>query len=99
MFTLLDIFPETGRTHQIRVHLAAAGLPVVGDPVYGRSRGKEEGASRPARNISRVLHRQALHAAMLGFLHPATSCYMEFQSALPADMNEAISIAMGEMET
>lgn len=98
-FTLLDIFPETGRTHQIRVHLAAAGLPVVGDPVYGRSRGKGERASQPIQTISRVLHRQALHAAMLGFLHPAARCYMEFQSPLPADMNEAIRIAMGEMES
>jgi len=97
-FTLLDISPETGRTHQIRVHLAAAGLPVVGDPVYGRSRGKGEGASQPIRDISRVLHRQALHAAMLGFLHPATRCYIEFQSDLPADMNEAIGIAMGQRE-
>lgn len=99
LFTLLDITPETGRTHQIRVHLASAGLPVAGDPVYGRSSGKAEAASRLVGTIRLVLGRQALHAAMLGFLHPTSGCYVEFESPLPTDMNEAIRIALGEVET
>jgi 23S rRNA pseudouridine1911/1915/1917 synthase len=71
---LLDIFPETGRTHQIRVHLASVGLPIVGDVVYGRSRGRGPGLDRPA-----------LHAAILGFIHPKTGEKMRFEAPLPAD--------------
>jgi len=71
----LDIFPETGRTHQIRVHLASIGLPIVGDSVYGRSR------NRPAE-----LGRPALHAAILGFVHPRSGKSMRFVAPLPADL-------------
>lgn len=62
---------ETGRTHQIRVHMAAIGHPVAGDPVYG-----------PKKIIER-LHGQCLHAKTLGFVHPATGKWMEFTSVLP----------------
>lgn len=71
----LEIRPETGRTHQIRVHLAAAGLPLVGDRVYGRARGKEA-----------VLGRPALHAAHLGFEHPRSHERMHFDAPLPEDL-------------
>jgi len=78
--TLLAVLPETGRTHQIRVHLASAGLPVVGDPVYGRAAREASGLARPA-----------LHAALLGFTHPRTSKRMRFESALPADFAEILA--------
>jgi len=74
-FTVLEIFLETGRTHQIRVHMAYLGYPVIGDRMYGSAKG---------------LSRQALHAKTLGFFHPATRKFMEFESDLPEDMKELI---------
>ena len=78
--SLLEIRPETGRTHQIRVHLASAGLPIVGDPVYGRA----DTARRP-RGESPV-ERPALHAAALGFEHPESRQRMHFEAPLPGDL-------------
>jgi 23S rRNA pseudouridine1911/1915/1917 synthase len=83
---LLRVVIETGRTHQIRVHMAAAGFPVLGDPVYG---------SRRLRNISwPVKHvrpnRQMLHAFKLAFHHPATEKFVSFQARLPDDMQTLI---------
>jgi len=72
---MLDVFPETGRTHQIRVHLASIGLPIVGDAVYGRSRNRAGELARPA-----------LHAARLGFVHPRSGRSMCFEAPLPADL-------------
>jgi 23S rRNA pseudouridine1911/1915/1917 synthase len=72
---LLDVFPETGRTHQIRVHLASVGLPITGDTVYGRSRGRERDLGRPA-----------LHAATLGFVHPRSGERMRFEAPFPDDL-------------
>ncbi|MBW8815069.1 MAG: RluA family pseudouridine synthase [Caulobacterales bacterium] len=74
---------ETGRTHQIRVHLASRGAPCLGDPVYG--------AGQPAAPVREAmaaagLKRQALHAAVLGFRHPVTGEALRFESPLPADM-------------
>jgi 23S rRNA pseudouridine1911/1915/1917 synthase len=77
---LLDVRLETGRTHQIRVHLAAIDLPVAGDPVYGRAR--ELG-----------LERQFLHAARLAFEHPFTGERIDVESALPADLDAALARA------
>lgn len=74
--TLLEIHPETGRTHQIRVHLAAIGFPVVGDATYG--------VKNP--HISR----QFLHASRLGFKLPSTGKYVEFESPLPPDLSRAL---------
>jgi len=75
-YTLLEIFPETGRTHQIRVHLAAIGYPVVGDAVYG--------VKLP------YLSRQFLHACRLGFRLPSAGEYVEFSSELPQDLAQAL---------
>ena len=80
---LVECRLETGRTHQVRVHMAAIGHPLLGDPVYGRGK-----------NVHRQLlnqldfHRQARHAAGLGFTHPVTKARLSFESALPSDMQE-----------
>jgi len=79
--TLLDVRLETGRTHQIRVHLAAVDLPVAGDAVYGRPR--ELG-----------LERQFLHAGRLAFPHPFTREWVEVQSPLPPDLESALRSAL-----
>lgn len=91
--TLLEITPETGRTHQIRVHLASAGLPVAGDPVYGKARATARGTDQRTREALTALTRQALHAAVLGFVHPASSEYVEFSSPLPEDFAQAVRMA------
>jgi 23S rRNA pseudouridine1911/1915/1917 synthase len=75
-YTLLEIKPETGRTHQIRVHLAAIGFPVVGDTTYGV----------PSPHIAR----QFLHAGKIKFKLPSTGEYVEFQSPLPPDLEKAL---------
>ena len=74
--TLLEIMPETGRTHQIRVHLAAIGYPVFGDITYGKK--------------SAFLNRQFLHAQKIGFNLPATGKWVEFESPLPEDLEQAL---------
>jgi 23S rRNA pseudouridine1911/1915/1917 synthase len=84
--TLLELRLETGRTHQIRVHLSELGLPVVGDPVYGSAGRLHDLADGELRRRLQQLHRQALHARLLGFMHPASGAWMEFESPLPADM-------------
>jgi 23S rRNA pseudouridine1911/1915/1917 synthase len=77
---------ETGRTHQIRVHLAHAGYPIVGDRVYGGRLTLPKGASEALRQAVRDFPRQALHAARLQFAHPVTGKPLECVSPLPADM-------------
>jgi 23S rRNA pseudouridine1911/1915/1917 synthase len=75
-YTLVEVRPETGRTHQIRVHLGAIGFPVVGDKIYGVR--------------SPFLSRQFLHASRLGFSLPSSGEYVEFKSGLPADLEQAL---------
>jgi 23S rRNA pseudouridine1911/1915/1917 synthase len=77
---------ETGRTHQIRVHLAHAGFPIVGDKVYGGRLTLPKGVSETLRQALRDFPRQALHAARLQFDHPVTGKPVECVSRLPADM-------------
>jgi 23S rRNA pseudouridine1911/1915/1917 synthase len=74
---------ETGRTHQIRVHLASKGTPCLGDPVYGSG-----GPAQPVREAMAAagLTRQALHAVVLGFRHPITGEALRVESPLPPDM-------------
>jgi len=79
---LLDVRLETGRTHQIRVHLAAIDLPVAGDPLYGRPR-------------DLGLTRQFLHAARLAFEHPFTGERLDLDSSLPPDLQHALDLARG----
>ena len=82
---LVECRLETGRTHQVRVHMASIGHPLVGDPVYGRS-------GKAHRKLLQELgfRRQALHAAELGFTHPVTKRALSFASPLPPDMQELL---------
>jgi 23S rRNA pseudouridine1911/1915/1917 synthase len=83
---------ETGRTHQIRVHLAHAGFPIVGDRVYGGRLALPRGASEPLRQALRDFPRQALHAARLEFAHPVTGKPVQCLAPLPADMQELLRV-------
>ncbi|MBM3860357.1 MAG: RluA family pseudouridine synthase [Verrucomicrobia bacterium] len=74
-FALVEVTPHTGRTHQIRVHMAHIGHPLVGDAVYGRARAAEIAVDRPM-----------LHAYKLGFTHPRTGDWLEFEAPVPEDM-------------
>ncbi len=85
-YTHVRVQLETGRTHQIRVHLAHAGYPIVGDRVYGGRLTLPKGASEALRQALRDFPRQALHAARLQFDHPVTGKPIECRSPLPADM-------------
>jgi 23S rRNA pseudouridine1911/1915/1917 synthase len=80
---LVECRLETGRTHQVRVHMASLGHPLLGDPVYGRTK-------QVHKTVLETLgfRRQALHAARLGFIHPVNSIALAFDSEMPADMQE-----------
>ena len=82
-YSLLEVKPETGRTHQIRVHLAAIGYPVIGDKVYGVK--------------SDLIDRQFLHAARIGFRLPSSGEYVELKSDLPADLAGALEKIGGQI--
>lgn len=84
--TLLDVELKTGRTHQIRVHLSAAGYPIVGDSVYGSPQRINAIQHSLMRSKVRAMHRQALHAGEIGFFHPITREPLSFTSPLPEDM-------------
>jgi 23S rRNA pseudouridine1911/1915/1917 synthase len=90
--SLLRVTLETGRTHQIRVHLRAIGLPVAGDPEYGRAGG---GAAGPGGAHPLGLERQFLHAARLSFTHPVSGAPIEVTSPLPTDLAHALQLAQG----
>jgi 23S rRNA pseudouridine1911/1915/1917 synthase len=89
-YTLLEIFPQTGRTHQIRVHLAAMGHPLLGDPLYGR-KGRAGTIRDPLlKDLTKQINRQALHALRLIFDHPKTGKRIQFESPLPQDMRDVL---------
>ncbi|MDX3910025.1 MAG: RluA family pseudouridine synthase [Sphingobium sp.] len=84
--TLVECKLETGRTHQVRVHMAHLGHPLIGDPVYSKSK-------KHFKSLLETLSfdRQALHARTLGFIHPVTSRALSFESHIPPDMQELLS--------
>lgn len=80
-YTLVELTLETGRTHQIRVHLSAIGYPIVGDPVYGK---------KSKRSADLGCERQFLHSYILGFNRPSDNQYVEFKSEVPPDLQEVL---------
>ena len=84
--SLVECRLETGRTHQVRVHMASLGHALLGDPVYGRTKQAHRGVIETL-----GFRRQALHAARLGFIHPITGDALSFDSAMPRDMQELFS--------
>ncbi len=90
--SFVELRLETGRTHQIRVHLAKSGHPVIGDQKYGSVKRSVEIRSKSVKDKLVSLKRQALHACVLGFTHPDTGEYMEFESDLPSDMKDILTV-------
>ncbi len=92
-FSLLRLTLETGRLHQIRVHLSYTGYPIAGDAVYGggRERALSDAPSVIAAHALRKLNRQALHAETLGFNHPETNQRLEFSAPMPNDMEQVVN--------
>jgi len=91
-FSLVELFPKTGRTHQLRVHMSAIGHPIVGDPAYGGGpiyRSQLEGRSDVA--VGPIITRQALHARAIEFQHPRSLETMRFQAPLPEDFIAALT--------
>ena len=96
-FSLAELTLETGRTHQIRVHLSHIGYQVVGDPIYGgRNRAIKSAVSEVVKTAFQRLSRQALHAQILGFIHPGTKEYMQFSSPIPEDIQNVIDALRAE---
>ena len=87
-YSHLEVSLETGRTHQIRVHMNHLGFPLIGDPLYGRRRRFAKNTHQKLREIIESFPRQALHAAQLSFIDPATTKEVSFQSKLPSDLIE-----------
>ncbi|MBN2741563.1 MAG: RluA family pseudouridine synthase [Rhodobacteraceae bacterium] len=93
---LIDCWLETGRTHQIRVHMSYAGHGLLGDPTYGGKRKlSEKTVGAAGAEAARSFPRQALHAATLGFIHPVTEEELSFEAPLPADMTALIETLRG----
>ncbi|MGB3243840.1 MAG: RluA family pseudouridine synthase [Sulfitobacter sp.] len=93
VLALMECWLETGRTHQIRVHMAHAGHGLVGDPTYGGKRKLPKAAfSEAVADAIKAFPRQALHAAVLGFEHPVTGEMVRFEAPLPQDMQDLLSI-------
>ena len=91
-YTHVRVKLETGRTHQIRVHMAHIGYPLVGDPVYAGRLKTPKAASTELIDTLRHFQRQALHAGMLGLVHPETEQEMLWQAALPEDMAHLLTV-------
>src|SRR5690606_23541006 len=90
--TLLRVVLETGRTHQIRVHMAHIGYPLVGDPLYGGRLKLPKGASEALRDALNGFRRQALHATRLGLIHPASGEALRWETPPPADMQALLDL-------
>jgi 23S rRNA pseudouridine1911/1915/1917 synthase len=89
---LLQCELESGRTHQIRVHMTHAGYPLVGDPLYGKGLRLPRGATSELADALRGFKRQALHAETLEFAHPVTGEPVRVSAPLPADMVELLGV-------
>ena len=89
-YSLLRVNLETGRTHQIRVHLSHAGYPIVGDSVYGARKQFAPGSNEGLKNIISSFTRQALHASELELIHPSSKKLVSFEADLPEDMSRLI---------
>lgn len=89
-YSILDISIETGRTHQIRVHLSSKKLPIVGDKIYDPAKSISKGSSKELIQIIRSFPRQALHARLLSFECPETQKQISFEAPIPQDMNNLI---------
>lgn len=88
--SLLEVIPKTGRTHQIRAHFSSRGHPIVGDPEYCRGKWIQRITDSQVRERISALGRQALHSERLGFIHPRSGEFMEFNVPLPDDMAQII---------
>lgn len=97
LISLVELRLETGRTHQIRVHLTEVKHPVVGDQVYGK-RSIPPALPKEAADKLKSINRQMLHAATLGFTHPSTGEWMEFSAPMPADMQGLINALEGTLK-
>ncbi len=96
-FTHLEVSLESGRTHQIRVHMQHLGVPLVGDPVYGRRTPSGKSLSSSVRAAVQGFPRQALHARTLVLTHPATGAELRFDAPLPADLQGLLAtLAAGD---
>jgi 23S rRNA pseudouridine1911/1915/1917 synthase len=96
--THIQVKLETGRTHQIRVHMAHLRYPIVGDPVYGKRLAIPAGASPELAEALREFKRQALHASRLQLLHPATGEIMEWSAPLPEDMTALLALLAADVK-
>ncbi len=87
----VEVRLETGRTHQIRVHMAHIGHPIVGDPVYGRASRQRRGMPEEVVSLVREFPRQALHALEIGLMHPASGAPIRFEAPLPGDLESLLA--------
>lgn len=85
-YTFVKAEPKSGRTHQIRVHFAEGGFPLLGDKVYGNSKSKHFGMT----NLKNLISRHALHALKLGFKHPFTKEFIQFETSIPDDIKSVL---------
>jgi 23S rRNA pseudouridine1911/1915/1917 synthase len=96
--TLARVRLETGRTHQIRVHMEHVGYPIVGDPLYGGRKRYPKGATPELRETLEHFRRQALHAAKLTLTHPKTGKRVSFDAPLPEDLQGLIDMLQRDMD-
>ncbi|WP_417511639.1 23S rRNA pseudouridine(1911/1915/1917) synthase RluD [Methylophaga sp.] len=96
--TLIKCKLETGRTHQIRVHMAHIRHPLLGDPVYGGRLKQAKGMTETCREVIHNFRRQALHAGLLGFVHPTTGEEVSWQIDLPEDMQQLVDALAADAE-
>jgi 23S rRNA pseudouridine1911/1915/1917 synthase len=94
--TFAQVAPKTGRTHQIRVHMASLGHPLVGDPLYTKKRRLAQIEDPMLRGGIEALGRQALHASSIAFRHPTTGKMVEFTAPLPADIENILEVLRGK---